>query len=540
MRAILRSPFSVPLAIVAWLAATAGLRPLMLPDEGRYVGVAWEMLRSGQWLTPTLNGLPFFHKPPLFYWITAGAMELLGKNQFAMRMAPVLGAALGAYALYLFTARWVSLRVARTALLILLVQPLYYVGGQFANMDMLVAGCITATITLFAHAALSRGHALPWRASLAAAYAFAAVGVLAKGLIGAVVPAMVVFAWLLVTGRRKSIAMLFWLPGWAVLGLIAMPWFVGMQLRFPGFLNYFIVVQHFRRFAAGGFNNVQPFWFYPAVLALLTLPWLPWLARRGGGRAAPTDRGAVGVLLWLWGGVVVLFFSIPESKLLGYVLPAVPPLAGLIALAVQDRAHWLGRRKGAWKASFGVSLVASVATVVAVALMSEPSTQTLGGVLAAMRGAHEPVYMLSEYRYDLPLAARLESPVVVVDRWSDPALRNRDNWRKEMADAAAFEPARAARLLVEPASLARVLCESRINWIVGSDTDAARYPVLSAATLRVTSGEVTLWRLDTALAESAAQLQCRPGEVDLPLAFERHPEPGTAAPVSRVGIARAD
>ena len=74
------------------LAALAGLRPLMLPDEGRYAGVAWEMLRSGDWLTPRLDGLPYFHKPPLFYWIDAAAMAMVGANPWAARAAPLLGA----------------------------------------------------------------------------------------------------------------------------------------------------------------------------------------------------------------------------------------------------------------------------------------------------------------------------------------------------------------------------------------------------------------------------------------------------------------
>ena len=88
--------------VMAWFACTAWARALMLPDEARYVGVAWEMLRSGDWLTPTLNGLPYFHKPPLFYWITAGSLELLGRHEFAARVAPILGATLGAMALFLF------------------------------------------------------------------------------------------------------------------------------------------------------------------------------------------------------------------------------------------------------------------------------------------------------------------------------------------------------------------------------------------------------------------------------------------------------
>ena len=75
----------VAAALFACFAATAWMRPLMLPDEGRYVGVAWEMLRSGDWLTPTLNGLPFFHKPPLFYWLDIAAMHVFGQNEVAGR-----------------------------------------------------------------------------------------------------------------------------------------------------------------------------------------------------------------------------------------------------------------------------------------------------------------------------------------------------------------------------------------------------------------------------------------------------------------------
>ena len=84
-----REVAGVAAVVLAWLAASAWLRPLQLPDEGRYVGVTWEMLRSGDWLTPTLDGLPYFHKPPLFYWITAGSMALFGLDEAAARAAPL-------------------------------------------------------------------------------------------------------------------------------------------------------------------------------------------------------------------------------------------------------------------------------------------------------------------------------------------------------------------------------------------------------------------------------------------------------------------
>src|SRR5262245_61411439 len=82
----------VALPVFVWLAATAWIRPLTLPDEGRYVGVAWEMVRSGNWLLPTLDTLPFFHKPPLFYWLTAAAISILGNNEWAARLPSLLSA----------------------------------------------------------------------------------------------------------------------------------------------------------------------------------------------------------------------------------------------------------------------------------------------------------------------------------------------------------------------------------------------------------------------------------------------------------------
>ena len=254
--------------VFAWLAATAWARPLMLPDEGRYVGVAWEMMRSGDWITPTLNGLPYFHKPPLFYWITAGSMSVFGTNEWAARAAPLLGAWVAAMALYLFVRAGRDRRSANMTLLVLLAQPLFFGAAQFANLDMLVTGCITASIVLAAHAALCSERGLPYRSALAAAYAAAALGVLAKGLIGIVIPALIISAWLLARRRWRVLFALLWWPGIALFLLLTAPWFIAMQLKFSDFSYYFFVVQHFKRFAAGGFNNVQPFWFYPALLIL--------------------------------------------------------------------------------------------------------------------------------------------------------------------------------------------------------------------------------------------------------------------------------
>src|SRR5262247_3397072 len=107
------------LAVFLWFAALAWLRPLSLPDEGRYVGVALEMLASGNWLEPTLDTLPYFHKPPLFYWLTAASLATFGINTWAARLGSLLAATGGALGVYRFLWCWAGQAHARRALLVL-------------------------------------------------------------------------------------------------------------------------------------------------------------------------------------------------------------------------------------------------------------------------------------------------------------------------------------------------------------------------------------------------------------------------------------
>ncbi len=495
--------------IILWLGFTAWMRPLMLPDEGRYVGVAWEMLRSGDWLTPTLDGLPFFHKPPLFYWITAGSMSVFGLHEWAARVAPVLGASLGAFALYLFMRRWVGERLARLTLVALLAQPLFFIGGQFANLDMLVAGCITATIVLAAHAALCVERDLPYRSALSGAYAMAAIGVLAKGLIGIVIPALVLLAWLVAQRRWRVLRALIWWPGLLLFLLVAAPWFVAMQARFPDFLDYFFVVQHFKRFAAGGFNNVQPVWFYLAVLLLFSLPWLPWIYRLFNRTSVvDADRRQVRLLMVVWVLLVVLFFSMPKSKLLGYVLPAVPPLAALMTEGYALIVSPSRRARRWWLATAGATSVLSLAVVIGLAIRPPNSLRELSAVLASQRLPNEPVFMLGKYYYDVPFYARLASANPVVDDWQDAAAKLRDNWHKELSDAGQFDTRRAAQVLVLPTALPAALCLAPAAWVIGSASAAQQYPFLQLVAVTASARDIRLWKVDPKVAGVFSALRC--------------------------------
>jgi 4-amino-4-deoxy-L-arabinose transferase-like glycosyltransferase len=489
-------------AAFSWLAWTAWLRPLALPDEGRYIGVAWEMVRSGDWITPTLNGLPYFHKPPLFYWLTAAALSVFGNVEWAGRIAPWTGACLLTGSAYLFGRRWLGERGGFHWLLVLLTLPLVFVSAQYANLDMLVAGCITACVLAFAHAALVEPGAPDRRRALLAGYAFAALGVLAKGLIGVVLPGLVLVAWGVVAGRPLQVLRLLSLPGLLLFAALAAPWFLAMQSRFPEFGHYFFVVQHFGRFTTEGFNNARPFWFYFAVLALLGLPWSPWLLARRGAAAADVQP-AIRRLMWVWLAAIVGFFTLPNSKLVGYVLPAAAPFAFLLAQ------RWQARRDGTalpGKLARGTAPLAALlclGAVVAAAFQVPKSTRTLAAAIAARPA--QPVAFVEGYYFDLPFYARLRQPVAVLDRWDDPKIAARDNWRRELVDAGQFAPAVVGERLVLAAVLDQAgNCPGRRSWVVGPADLGKRWPKLAGAAPLVATRDLALWDVSDWAATPAA------------------------------------
>ncbi len=434
----------------------------MLPDEGRYTLVAWEMLH-GDALVPTLHGVPFFHKPPLMYWLDMAALQLFGINTFAARAAPALGAWLMGAALYLDLRARVGPRVAAIALALLATTPFFFIGGQYANHDMLVAGCITLAIVCAVRAvdADARG-ALRWTL---AAWCAAACAVLAKGLIGVALPALVLLPWLLVQRRWRGVVRLLHPAALVAFVLVAAPWFVLVQTRYPGFFDYFFVEQHFRRYAQAGFNNAQPAWFFVAMLPLLMLPWSLWglgalwslLRRRY--VAAPTAGSPVSLYGW-WAAAVVLFFSLPESKLVGYVLPALAPLAGLLALTVA--------RGRAWRIVLPMAALACLAIAGTLAWKAPGSHRDIGLALGQHLQPGERVVFADNPFFDVPFYARLVAPPIMLSNWDDRAIPRRDDWRKELLDASRFDPAGAALRLWPMARAAQLLCAEGTVWFVAA------------------------------------------------------------------------
>ncbi len=486
--------------LALWLLATAWMRPLLLPDEGRYAGVAREMLAHGA-LVPLLDGLPFFHKPPLMYWLDMAAMAVLGVNPFSARVAPAIGGWLMGASMFLAMRRWYGGVFARQSLLVLATSPFFFIGAQYANLDMLVGGLITATVLAFvrcvdaAPAAGGSAVSLRW---LLLAWSLAALSVLAKGLIGIVLPMLVVGPWLLARGRWRDVLRLLHPLGLLLFLALALPWFVAMQSRYPGFFDYFIVEQHFRRFALKSFNNARPMWFYLGVLPLLTLPWALWLVaswrawrrppfgRATGPGVAPTTLSLRGLWVW-WVVAVVAFFSLPTSKLVGYVLPALAPWCVWLAWGTVASPR-------AFRMMVGASALLDVSIVAALAWQAPNSSQPAARMLAAQMAAADHVVFVDHLFYDLPFYAGLKQPVIVASHWSDPDLPRHDNWRKELFDAARFDPVRGRELLWPIDRLAELTCHDAAVWWVVKPADASLLQAVPGVGRVYHDADQQLWR----------------------------------------------
>ncbi|MBP6622304.1 MAG: glycosyltransferase family 39 protein [Alcaligenes sp.] len=495
------SGVSVGLLALLWFALTLGAYPLLIPDEGRYVGVALSMLESGDYLVPRLDGLPFFHKPPLHYWLTALSLKVLGVNFVGARLVPALMAALLIAGMHAFLKRHASQHHAGWTALILLSSPLLFGASHYANLDMTVAALISSCVLLGGHAALQMEQGRPYRLALMGLYATAGLAFLAKGLIGILIPGGILVFWLVGRGQWRILLRLFSLTGLGVLLLVATPWMWAMQARYPGFFDYYIVYQHFQRFLETGFNNPQPFWFYFALMPVATLSWTPFLFRRARGTGMqPDGLFAVRALMLSALLTVLLFFSIPSSKLVGYVLPAIGPWAFFLADTVIRQTQRDGEAKVARRAvwSLAVGVLLCLVAVVTMVVRPQVNSRELGRVLAAEYQQGDQVVFLNNYRYDLGFYVPGLTGVSVMGRWDDPEIMRTDSWRKELLEAASFEPQRGALTLIDRATLRQQLCRDSktVFWLIGGPDAVRQSQVLNHAQRLYEDQRIALWRFD--------------------------------------------
>jgi len=329
------------LLIAVWLATLAN-RPLFNPDEGRYAEIPREMLSGGDWVIPHLDGLDYIEKPPLQYWATATMYRLFGVSEFAARLYTAL-TALGTVALVgLLGTRLGGRDTGWRAAAIASGMVMMVVLGQLVTLDMSLTFYMTASMTGFVLAQQANDGAPQtndsWPKWMLMAWIAAALGVLTKGLVAAAIPAAVLVIYSLCSRdftpwRKLNLA---WgLP--VFLGL-TVPWHWLAAVRRHDFLQFFFVHEHFARYLTPIADREESWWFFGMVFLIGTVPWtVPalrvmvsgWRGRGRGHSAGMPFRPTF--FLWLWVLFVCVFFSLSDSKLMPYILPAMPALAVLIA-----------------------------------------------------------------------------------------------------------------------------------------------------------------------------------------------------------------
>jgi 4-amino-4-deoxy-L-arabinose transferase-like glycosyltransferase len=341
-----------------------GARPLWDVDEGKHAVTSMEMVRSGDWITPTFNGEPFFDKPILFNWLAAAAFLVFGFTEFAARLpAAILGT--GCVLLtYLLGRKLANATVGLLGGVILATALEFVILSRTVVHDISLVFLVTLAFYLFYLAYQDHRHR---RRNLLFFYAVMGLAVLAKGPLGLALPAMVIGLFLIFERKLSFIKQM--QIGWGILIFLAVasPWYILMCLKNPGYAEYFFIYQNLGSFGSAHPRHPAPFFYYVPVLFGGFFPWSCFLplaiiyAVRKRFQIAP---GATAFLV-IWIGVIFIFFSIAGSKLPTYILPIFPAASLLTALLWHEllKAPTPEIRRGFWVSFLPVVIIFMVALI---------------------------------------------------------------------------------------------------------------------------------------------------------------------------------
>ncbi len=398
------------------LVIEPGRVPLFEPDEGRYAEIPREMLASGDFVTPRLNGVLYFEKPPLHYWSVAASFALFGQSELAARL-PSRIASLGMVGLaFLFARRRWGERAGLLAGLVLATSALVVALARITLIDPSLSLAMTGAAFAFAafqeHEA--KGDARRARRALFSLHLSCAAAVMLKGLVGIVLPGAAIVLWALLAGRLRIVPRLF-APGPLALFLaLTIPWHVLVAMRNPDFLSFYFVHEHLQRFATKTHRRAGSPLYFVGVLLGGFLPWSAFLGRiadafPGRGlarlRANPTEA-----FLLVFSATVFLFFSASRSKLIPYVEPIWAPLAVLLAVGLAralERGAAMRVERALTAALFGLLFAGSLAFGVGGGYaarfgVTAPALLVLGSLLAG--------FLLALWSRPLALAPSLAAP----------------------------------------------------------------------------------------------------------------------------------
>ena len=314
----------------------AGLQVIGLvgADEPRYAQIAREMLQRGDWVTPVLNGQPWLEKPPLYYWTAMLAYKATGEvSDWAARLPSAILCSLMIFFIYVW-ARHFRRGMQLDAALITAASAIVIGFGRSASTDMPLTAMFTAAMLCWYgwYSNQNRG----W---LLAFYVFTGLGTLAKGPVAVVLAGLIIAVFAVLRRDWRLILRTLWPAGIVLYLAVTLPWFIAVQRANPEFFRTFFLQHNVERFSTNLYHHAQPFWFYLPVALLALLPWTVFVivalvdAIRDWRFSAQQPPGVEDLRTYLtvWFLLPMAFFSLSQSKLPGYILPAIP--AGTILLA---------------------------------------------------------------------------------------------------------------------------------------------------------------------------------------------------------------
>ena len=332
--------FNVPAALLIFLILyllLCGVRPLFSPDESRYVEIPREMLASGDFVTPRLNGARYFEKPIMGYWLIAGSLRIFGETNFAARFVPGMCTGAAALIVLLLAAKMTGRKEEGWyAACCYLLMPLVFIVGTTCTLDSIFSLFVTATVAAFymavgQHDAKSRWKCVLWLCLTGAA---AGCAFLVKGFLAYALPVMAVLPWMLWEKRWKAIFTLPWLPFVVSLIVIA-PWGILIHRAQPDYWRYFLIEEHFNRFFGGAeAEHPQGPFFFLLVLLWGAAEWFLLSPAIGYGMKKIGFKAGWFRFLLCWFAGPFLFLSASSGKLPTYILPCFPPLAIMISAAL--------------------------------------------------------------------------------------------------------------------------------------------------------------------------------------------------------------
>lgn len=315
-----------------------GNRPFASPDEGRYVEIPREMVVTEDYVTPRLDGMKYFEKPPLFYWMQAASIKAAGIDEVSMRFWIVLFAILGCLSVFYVGAECYSRNVGVMSAGILATTLLYYCHSRIIILDLVLSIFLCGSLWAFFLAFVKKNQSkIPKKYLIISMYALSALACLTKGLIGAILPGFVVFLWMLFTNNWKKLKEVLYVPGILIFLVIFLPWHILAAYRNHDFLYYYFVVEHFLRYTTKFHNRYQPAWFFIPIILAGLIPWtgLSLMSLTNMVKKSVTKNSEnIFFACWIFG--IFGFFSFSHSKLIPYILPIVPPIALATAIFIEE------------------------------------------------------------------------------------------------------------------------------------------------------------------------------------------------------------